>query len=276
MKYIVFLVLAVSLLLKSDAASRPICTAIPYNNEKYETTSPTGISQTEFTDVINEFYKVYSPIVIQQGYNLVIKNKWNDATVNSDTTVNGTKWIINAYGGLARYPTMDADTYMMVLCHEVGHHLGGYPKEQWATNEGQSDYFATSKCFARMSYSRQWNRDVPKIVSQRCSVLHKSQIEINICEKASIVGLNLGRILNSLANGRKTIDLATPNLSQVKVMYNDHPEAQCRADTYFAGAVCGISYNEEFSDTSPLPGSCAEEKGDKIGYRPRCWYKPNL
>jgi hypothetical protein len=66
----------------------------------------------------------------------------------------------------------------------------------------------------------------------------------------------------------------TPDMSQVKRTDDAHPEAQCRLDTYFAGATCDKDFNENVSETDPTVATCSEEKGDKASFRPRCWYAP--
>lgn len=267
-------ILLLPLILISDTFVKPLCVLMPNNKMEVPITAETGITEDEFDAVIEEFLKVNGPLADQKGFTLVIKNLWKDKTVNASTTRSGSKWVINAYGGLARYEGMDPDTYMMVLCHELGHQLGGYPKKSWASNEGQSDYYATMKCYRKMSYSRRKVLNVPAIVQKHCSILHKSEEEITMCINGSLIGAKLANVLNSLSGDPKAIDFLTPDKSEVTSMYNGHPNAQCRLDTYFAGAVCNAAYTEEFSNDNPLAGACAEEKGDKLGYRPHCWYKP--
>lgn len=269
-----FLILAVILTTVSFNKKTPLCSFMPANDLYIPEQLNEGISETEFNQVLDEFERVMGPIVKNSGYTLEINRKWKDSTVNANTTVEGDAWVINAFGGLARYSGMDADAFMMVMCHELGHHLGGFPNRGWASNEGQSDYYATSKCYPRMSYAKKENLNVPDIVTKKCSIMHKSKDEINICEKGSMIGYTLASVLNSLSGGATNVDFATPDKSEVSKINNAHPKAQCRLDTYFAGAVCGMSYLDDFSSTSPIPGACAEEKGDKIGVRPHCWYKP--
>lgn len=251
-----------------------LCNLIASNDLYITQDEQTGITEQEFTNVLDEFEKVMAPIVKTEGYKLQINRKWKDGTVNANTTVEGNKWVINAFGGLARYEGMDSDAFMMVMCHELGHHLGGFPAQDWASNEGQSDYYATAKCYRRMSYSKIKSLNVPKIVTEICSISHKSQEDINICEKGSMIGYTLASVLNDLSGSSKPVDFSTPDKTEVTKINNSHPKAQCRLDTYFAGAVCGVSYTENFSRYSPVPGACAEEKGDKTGTRPHCWYKP--
>ena len=49
------------------------------------------------------------------------------------------KWVVAMFGGLARRPEVTKDAFQFVVCHEVGHHLAGWPfAYDWASNEGQS------------------------------------------------------------------------------------------------------------------------------------------
>ena len=287
-------IFAVAIIAGTILLPKNICNIVEENNEQIPIDIETGITEKEFKVVVSEFIRVNKPLAKEKGYELVIQNKWDDSTVNASTYVSGKKWVINAYGGLARYEGMTSDAYTMVLCHELGHHLGGFPSIGWASNEGQSDYYATSKCFPRMSASKKKALNVPEVVTKQCSLLHKSQDEIDMCEKSSMVGFELASVLNNLArlftpmnctlnpvkpfscpqNFLTDISFSTPDQAEVTKTFNGHPEAQCRLDTYFAGAICNMPHDEDFSSSDPIKGACAEERGDKIGVRPHCWYKP--
>ena len=62
---------------------------------------------------------------------LKIEKKWSSATVTAGTyrDIRNKQWIINLYGGLARHPLITEDAYALVICHEIGHHIGGAPKK---------------------------------------------------------------------------------------------------------------------------------------------------
>ena len=61
------------------------------------------------------------------------------------------EWRVVIYGGL-EHPLLTLDGLTAVICHEVGHHLGGFAfktsilGDNWAATEGQSDYFAAHRC----------------------------------------------------------------------------------------------------------------------------------
>jgi hypothetical protein len=253
-----------------------MCHLMENVQETISVNEDTGIDEKAFNEVLDNFEKVYGPIVKETGNKLVIKRKWSDSTINASTTRQGNMWIVNAYGGLARHKLMDRDGYLMVMCHEIGHQLGGYPARGWASNEGQSDYYATMKCFRRMMLAGFVNMkaDVPPSVKSACSVQHKTYADIKMCEKGASAGFTVANVLNSLSKSSTAISFDTPDKTEVVKTNNNHPKAQCRLDTYYAGAVCGVHYSEEFSPESPINGACAEEKKDIFGVRPRCWYKP--
>lgn len=220
----------------------------PKNNYQIHSMVATGISRSAFNGVISTMEKTWGETARQHGAELVFNNLWSDATVNSDTDVEDNKWVINAYGGLARFPGMTVDAYTLVACHELGHHLGGaplYTGEDWASVEGEADYFATLKCLKTM-----WG---PKAVKR--------------VQAASLV---LGKVLAKLDES-KVPQLNTPDKSVVTETFEDHPAAQCRVDTYVKGYECNA--DGEFSMSNPQPGSCYDYN-TMVGVRPLCWFKP--
>lgn len=166
-------------------------------------------SKAEFDDAIKIVHDAYTGDVEKAGGHLVFKNLWNDGTVNSDTYRDGDTWYVDAYGGLARYPDMTKAAYIAVLCHEVGHNLGGDPRynnnTDWAAVEGQADYWATLECMRRVDPSES---------------LAASQ--------------TLANVLAELG-GEPMPNISTPDPTVVDVTFEDHPAAQCRLDTYYRG-----------------------------------------
>ena len=245
-----------------------------------------GIDEATFNKVIDDVSSFYAPIVKKAGGTLQVNRKWTDATVNASAERSGKTWIVNMYGGLARHPVVTADGFATVLCHELGHQIGGFPKlpglfgSGWASNEGQSDYFATMKCFRRVMEKEDnaaaiSSMSIPKEVSDACSLQHKTASEIALCKRGAMAGLVLARLLADLG-GSGAVAFTTPDPKVVSKTNDAHPAAQCRLDTYYAGATCGISFNEDFAVDNAAGGACAEERGDKFAFRSRCWFKPNL
>lgn len=245
-----------------------------------------GIDETTFNKVIDDVSDIYAPIIKKLGGKLKVNRLWEDGTVNASAQRMGKTYVLNMYGGLARHEIVTEDGFALVVCHELGHHLGGYPQKghetgnpSWASNEGQSDYFATMKCFRKLHENDNnviSKKDVPVEVLNACQTSFKSKAEINLCIRGAMAGSVLANLLHSLSGGSasKTPAFDTPDQREVNQTNHNHPAAQCRLDTYFAGAACGISQDEDFGTEDPSTGACAEEKGDTFAYRPHCWYKP--
>jgi hypothetical protein len=250
-----------------------------------------GITEAEFNLAIDRVEKIYKPIVKKLGGELEINRLWSNSQVNANATRKGNKWVVNAFGGLARYEHNTFDGEMMVLCHEIGHHMGGFPKYpgifggSWASNEGQSDYFATMKCFRRVienddNASIVSKMNVPVEVARGCQLGFTSAKDIAICKRSAMTGKTLAVLLYHLGRGTGnsspvvTPDFDTPVTTQVSSTNDKHPQAQCRLDTYFAGAICGVSKDIAFSDREEVTGACSQARRDAFGFRPRCWFKP--
>ena len=246
-----------------------------------------GITEKQFNEVIDEVEAVYAPIVAAHGGTLVFNRLWSDPTVNSDAEqVNG-QWIINSYGGLARDKHMTQDGFALVACHEMGHHLGGAPKygggDNWASDEGEADYFSTSKCLHRVfkdsgsaQFTRFWGNKDSAFVRKACAKSYpNNQGEISICVREAMAGLSVSGLLAELTRDHKPLHFYTPDTHIVSQTNDDHPAAQCRLDTYFQGALCNKSYLIDMSNTDPAVGACVLSQGYSSGIRPLCWYKPS-
>lgn len=244
-----------------------------------------GITEPEFNGVIAAVEKIYTPIVKDMGGKLVIHRKWTDGTVNAYADRNDGNWNITMFGGLARHKETSIDGFLLVVCHELGHHIGGAPIKAgrgWPSNEGQSDYWATLKCARRVLQKTPNIRaaralDVPAEVKTACTEGSKYANDAALCERSSMGGMALARLLAELGGARSEEDMPkfnTPDKSIVTSTDDSHPDAQCRLDTYFGGAVCSVDYKIDTDMKDPTIGTCAQEKGAKTAYRPRCWYAP--
>jgi hypothetical protein len=217
-------------------------------------TDTTGISEDQFNAELDILVKAYGPEVEAMGYHLVINRLWSDDTVNSDTDTEGKNWVINSYGGLARYAGMTPSGYLAVACHELGHHMGGAPlfsdQTAWGGGgpavEGEADYWSELICMKRLDPQNQ-----------------AAAIQV------------LSNTLASL-EGSANPSVATQDKSVVKKVYEDHPAAQCRFDTYMSAMTCPISIGL-MSDANPKVNSCYQYPTKKTyseGSRPLCWFAP--
>lgn len=256
-----------------------------------------NITEEEFNGIVNRIIGLYKPLAVQQGATLKSNNLWSDTTVNASASQTGTSWIINMYGGLARRPEVTPDGFALVVCHELGHHFGGfafYGDQDWAASEGQSDYFATQAC-ARKIWSAdkvenaKFRTTVGDFEKSKCDATWRSEDEQNLCYRSAAAGYSLASLLSALGRGSAP-RFDTPDPKQVPSTFVNHPQGQCRLDTYFTGALCTSNFKETLipgrrhasgqrsveAETIASETSCMTSAGFTEGVRPRCWFKPNL
>lgn len=236
-----------------------------------------GISEQEFMRISTELEALYGPDVSARGGKLRVYKEWASSTVNAYAQREKDEWKVIMLGGIARHKYMTADGYALIVCHEIGHHLGGVPRYDgidigWATNEGQSDYFSTMKCLRRYwedsdNSAAIVGKEIPTKLLNECR-------NEALCIRTGLAGLSAANVFASLAWFGKKPKFETPDTKVVKVTYAGHPKAQCRLDTFFQGSLCEVSYKDEM--TSETEGACHESLGHKKGMRPLCWFKPTL
>lgn len=258
-----------------------------------------NITEQQFSAAIDEVLNAYKVIVKKNHNATVTPNKlWNDPTVNASAQqFTDIDWQINMYGGLARRPEVTLDGFTMVVCHELGHHIGGFPfygDAMWASSEGEADYFATQAC-ARLLWKTQTTKNAesrqaaPAIVREKCDAQWNTTAEQNLCYRTSLAGESLAKLLAAIKVGTPVPSFETPDTTVVSSTQFPHPNAQCRLDTYFAGALCTANFNDNlipgksFSQRNSLPAeeeasnvSCTEAGAYSTGVRSRCWFKPRL
>lgn len=263
------------------------CVFLPDNNLRIDVGSmeDKGITQAQFNAVMDQAEALYAPVIAARGGKLVLKRLWDNGTVNASAQQQGKNWILNMYGGLARHETITQDGMALVVCHELGHHLAGAPKYggmDWASNEGQADYFANLKCLRRMfaspagqSFTRPAGKSTDREDAEAgCAASWKSASDRALCVRAAMAGMSVTSLFRVLRNQTTLPKFTTPDPAVVTEMYDGHPDTQCRLDTYYAGSLCARGVNEALSETDPTVGTCNASTGQSSGLRPRCWYLP--
>jgi len=248
-----------------------------------------NITVNEFNSIIDTFEEYYAPIIAAHGGELVFERRWEDPTVNASAQQQGKYWIVTMYGGLARRPEITPDGFATVVCHELGHHLSGFPwVAVWAGNEGNSDYFATYACERNLWANdpvtdRIDPSDVPNVPRELCDNIWSKSSEEKLCYRTMMGGKSTADLLAALNN--QTISWFDHDKSQVSRTNNSHPRAQCRLDTYMAGSLCQSKWSDPLipqteKDTHAI--SCTRFVLDdstarddiKRGFKPRCWFFP--
>ncbi len=248
------------------------------------TTLVSDMTKERFIALIDIVTEIYQPSFAKLGAVLTVNKRWDDKNedIHSDQWANG-NWRITMTGGFARNPLITEDGFVMALCHEVGHHLGGAPRynknTNWAATEGQSDYFAGLKCFKKYIEKDDNIAIVAKMtidasVTKECTQAFKTAQEVAMCQRSAIAGFSVANLIASRSE-TPIIKFNTPDRNQVAMTLEDGPFPQCRLDTFYQGSLCDRPIDEELSKDNPRIGTCNQKDGYKVGNRPRCWYSPS-
>ena len=256
-----------------------------------------NMTEVEFNNIIDLAVEHYASVIESHGATLKFNRLWTNSTVNASAQQSGSTWIVNMYGGLARRPEVTPDGFALVVCHELGHHLAGYPLYNrgfgnWASNEGQSDYFASQAC-ARKIWGAQklenslFRSTVDPLAKEGCDAAWATEEDQNLCYRVAMAGHSLASLLGALRQS-PAVSFSTPDQNQVAGTSDGHPQAQCRLDTYYQGALCDADFDtylipgrnhpegqrSEGAEAVAAENSCTRAAFDPMGTRPRCWFKP--
>lgn len=216
---------------------------------------PPHISNMDLLNVIASTRQVYEPIAAKQGLALDIDVGWDDPTENAWAKVAGGAIQIRLGHGLTRVRHMTVDALVLVLCHELGHALGGPPyinSQRRQSSEGQADYYAAGVCAKRVlrTIATMPSIKIDSGIERDCSVRYGTGTPDSIaCGRIMQAGLMLGRWFASKRGFERAPSYNTPDRTVVTYERRLYPEtAQCRVDTFRHGALA-------------LP-------------RPRCWHWP--
>ena len=265
-----------------------------------------NITEAEYNALVKEFKDVYTPIVKGFGASLTVLTDWKNNTPNASATQLKTNWLIRSTGGLARQPEMTRDGYLLVLCHEMGHHLGGFsmspPRipipvpglEPWAANEGQADYFATQVCAKRMWRNHgvenaKFRETSTADVRARCDANWSSTLDQDLCYRVLTAVDSVAKTMAALTK-KPVPEFSTPDSTIVDKTNHGHPAPQCRMDTYLQAAICQVQFNEQLipgksvsqgidseeAEREAAGVSCTNFSGAKVGLRPSCCFKARL
>ncbi len=156
--------------------------------------------------VIERFVDRAETLVEAQGAKLVVIPEWNNPRVNAMASRQEHIWEILVFGGLLSHPELSEDEITLVLCHELGHHLGGKPtasRSGWSSSEGQSDYWSGQFCAHLLTK--------PEESAEKLTRLYAENSDGSIPR------------------------LSQKDLKVVQRTFFGYPSAQCRLDTIIAG-----------------------------------------
>jgi hypothetical protein len=200
-------------------------------------TAQASITESDFSNLMNLFQKNYPDIEIQ--------GSWDNDTVNAQAMRFDQSKLVVIYGGLARERTTTLDSFTVMVCHEVGHHLGGKPYfpamggAAWAAGEGAADYYSVQSCFNKLAPSiTEQQVTLPGVYESDIQKICANQTQAAVCRRALIAGLIIAKLQwQVLPNETPEPTLSSTDPKQVKSTSLEYGSPQCRLDTFVASAV---------------------------------------
>lgn len=287
-----FLILACSVSFQTVYAS-----FIPKNNLSIPPTAAeqSGISEQEFENIVDDVASTFiqaAPNTL--GKPLKVQKLWSDGTVNAYASRDSESAYVTFFGGFARHPAMTADAMANVVCHEIGHHFGGFPfysALSWAATEGQADYFASSIClknyWMKKNFDAQYYANkIPQDAQLKCDSTYSSEKARAVCYRIISTNLDLAKFYAAIYHIKEP-QLNTPSTKVVLTTFQSHPQPQCRLDTGYQAALCPVAqiqpivpgrniFEGQFGTEAEMDAarnSCLKSSGFSQGYRPSCWFK---
>ena len=189
-------------------------------------------------------------------------------------------WQIEIYQSMLDLKSQSIQTLGMMLCHEVGHFLGGEPyvigrqltpavrqrAPKQMSCEGEADYFSTATCFRKLAElvsELKTKSAVESELSNECFLSFHTQSDREIC----LSGLKIARDLATVYQEVLTV-MGFPTTFQNRFdstitdrtlnYVGEYPSLECRYQTLVHGLLC--AEKEE--------GECLDPRW----MRPLCWF----
>lgn len=174
-----------------------------------------------------DFYNV--PLKILSLFNDSLKNveapvvldaEWESPYFGAGIAYYENYFHLKIFAGTTRVEGMTMDAYAALVCHELGHIIGGAPYQtiqggEWSSSEGQSDFFAASVC-------------LPKYF------LDKNVSAKDIAARVEKAGYELFSSIGPYGSPKELpIERHIPFNYQVsETLINLYPSLQCRYETF--------------------------------------------
>ncbi|AUN98811.1 hypothetical protein DOM21_06940 [Bacteriovorax stolpii] len=181
------------------------------------------IKLTDFYTIPARIMGLFSKELQTTGYPLMLDAQWESPFFGAGVSFYNEQFRMMILGGTTRIQGMSLDAYAAVVCHEMGHILGGAPHQtitgaEWSSSEGQSDFFAASVCLPRYY----------KAIGE---------LEHNIAKRVEKAGFEMMNSMkefdsNSVGQGRKLVRHAVNVTVVNETLINNYPSIQCRYETF--------------------------------------------
>lgn len=205
------------------------------------------VTESDFTQITQSFLTHFyiqtfnlSSFYIQPDFNWQSPFLMGGSQLDQDKKL----FLIHFHGGLARIPGNNKLSMAFVVCHELGHLLGGEPRQiqvpggEWASCEGQSDDWSTRVCL------KKWLNEDPllfanEVVAPDSIVRCKGQTDEKQCQQLMSAGFIFFKSTLEWMKDSNLPSLLLEDKNTVETTDLNYPNAQCRVDTV-AHAALGL------------------------------------
>jgi hypothetical protein len=147
---------------------------------------------------------------LPSDHDLIIRLDSLNPRINAEIIKEQKNVAISVWGGMLSHPKMSSNTLLLLLCHELGHFLGGPPLKSrggWSSTEGQADYYSTTYCMKNFEVDEeQFFQAALSLSAIYSEVTQQSPPQLDQCDQTVVNRINYG-----------------------------YPGLQCRLDTLMAG-----------------------------------------
>jgi hypothetical protein len=147
---------------------------------------------------------------LPEEYDMVVNLEPMNPRVNAEIIKKDQVLSISVWGGMLSHPLLTEGTFSLLLCHEIGHFLGGPPlksRNGWSSTEGQADYFSTATCASAFGMrDHEFLEAALSLTKIYADVSREPAPSLTRCDETVVSRTNFG-----------------------------YPKAQCRLDTLIAG-----------------------------------------
>lgn len=200
------------------------------------------VKEQDYHDLRHFFLIQYAVEVYRStGKPLELPDDWANPYFAGASQITENSAQVLLWGGLARAPGATSPIIAAVICHELGHLLGGEPRQskplpEWSSSEGQSDFYAATRCLPDyFAKNPQVKMSIETEVRELC---HGDER----CEKVTQVGLDLIRFLQKYSYREFTpVSVLKQEAPAAELNRNRYPSDQCRLDTFVQAAQCSSS-----------------------------------
>lgn len=244
------------------------------------------LSQSTISLVKNKVSDAYRDIFNEQNKELQIVIEENDSEVNAYATRDdNNNPVIKITKGMLKLPYMTTDVLTNILCHEVGHFLGGAPKKKrgrsdkrsWSSSEGQADYYASSRCLKHVFQQDALNKNIQISEYNNHQYFNDADklCQDEVCVRIILTSYDTANLYNMIRPYQTDLSILYKDPTQVFQTVHKHPTPQCRLDSMIAGALCPISQELTFKDNDIDSSACSSSEYTRFA-RPLCWFNPTL